>query len=289
MSDNNKIFSKMENIKTVFQDAKDFFMESKNTTDCIHYLEKTNLEFRSVAYEGASMALALKALSENDYSLKDWNSFLSNSKNQAGNIHIGLGWAIAESKPNDLSFLNSIHPMMLFRVWDGCGYYDGIFRQRQTIKNQIRQEYNIKADGNAYDEGIGRSIWYHCKGNVPRVVEMIHSFSSDRFADLWRGIGIASVYVGGNREQDLEQLFLSSEKYSLQLAIGAAMVAKARLQTKTITTDVELACKSWCKLNPEEAMNAMLETESSTDSFESLLLKMEVIIQNSRRLTKFNI
>lgn len=281
------IESRMENIRTIFQDGKNFAGDCDDIDTLVKHLENLDPpperpfsragEFRSVAYEGASMSLALKDFSAGN-TLQLWNALLNNSQQHAGQVHIGLGWAIAEAKPGDLSFMKTINPKLEFRVWDGCGYYDGIFRQRQTIQNQTRQEYVSEKNFRAYDEGVGRSVWYNCKGVAAKVADMIQTFSSSRHPDLWRGVGIACSYVGGSDENILRKLFSSAQKNSVQLSIGAAMVAKSRTHANSITKDIELACNVWYNLSVQGAMLLAVKTESSADSFESFISKMETEI-----------
>ena len=265
---NNDLEIRMENIKSIFQDAKNISEKENDIKELNNYLENTNSEFRAVAYEGASMALALKDFSD-AITMKRWNALLGISQNYTGNIHIGFGWAIAEAKPKDLSFINAIQAMNQFRVWDGCGYYDGIFRQRNTIKNQTRQGYITEINFKAYDEGIGRSLWYSCKGNVAKVAEIIKGFSSSRQPDLWRGIGIACSFVGGCEEIILKTLSTQAEKHFVQLSIGSAMVAKTRIHANCITKDSELACNVWCNLSAEKASQIINKCDSSCN--ESLI------------------
>ena len=280
MNAHSTIESRMENIKAIFQDGKNFASQSDSINTLTQCLEKINPEFRSVAYEGASMALALKDLTNNN-ALKRWKELLGVSQNHAGQIHIGLGWAIGEARPQDFFFMNSIDPKIEFRVWDGCGYYDGIFRQRQTIKNKTRQENISEKNYKAYDEGVGRSVWYNCKGDPIKVSAMIQTFPSSRQADLWRGVGIACTYVGGSDESVLKELFTLAEKHSVQLSIGAAMVAKSRTLANSITKDVELSCNTWCNLSTQEAMQLTIKTESANNSFTAWLQLMESEIMNS--------
>lgn len=286
----NPVADKMEIIKTIFQDAKTYAEEQDDVTELIRYLENTNSEFRSVAYEGASMGLALKDFSDiaphynipsfqpSKIHLNRWNSFMNVSQNHAAHICVGLGWAIAQAKPADLSFVNALNPIMQFRVWDGCGYYDGFFRQRQTIQNQNRLDYISEKYFQGYDQGLGRCLWYLCKGDVTKIPEMIQQFSGSRHADLWRGIGIACAYVGGcgPSADRFNTLSLSAGQHRVQLAIGAAMVAKARIHANSITKDIELVCNIWCNLNAQQAMSITVKTEASADSsFTKWLLQME--------------
>jgi hypothetical protein len=276
----------MENIKIIFEDAKNYATGCDDLEALIKHIENTGSEFRSVAYEGAAMSLALKDFSRKEplripnNELTLWNSLLKISRHHEGQVYTGLGWAVAQAKPDDLSFMNTINNKMEFRVWDGCGYYDGIFRQRQTIKNQTRQEYISENNFKPYDEGVGRSMWYNGKGDPTKVAEMIQTFSVSRQDDLWRGIGIACSYAGGCDENILKNLFSLAESNAVHLSLGAAMVAKFRSQSNTITKYIERACKIWCNLSVQDAELLFSEAELSADSFESFLSKMESGITN---------
>jgi len=315
----NTVADRMEIIKTIFQDAKDKALAQDDVEELIRHLSTTNPEFISVAYEGASMGLALKDFTnmkppfippkgekpENGFSYTPlrgegglWNSFMNVSENHAAQMYIGLGWAVAQEKKtapfyspeggNSGDASSQIPPsggggaLMQFRLWDGCGYYDGLFRQRQTIKNQIRHDYIPAAAYQMYDQGLGRSLWYLCKGDETKIPEMIRQFSSSRHPDLWRGVGIACAYVGGCGETIFKTLSSSAEKHFLQLGIGAAMAAKARILANSITKDIDHACKAWCNLSAEEATRIAIKTEgTSGGSFPLWLSQMETEMMKS--------
>ena len=75
-------------------------------------------------------------------------------------VYIGLGWAIAKLNLPFLSVVERIEIRLYHRVADGCGYYDGSFRQRQTVINQQLPVYLPEAAMPVYEQGIGRSLWY---------------------------------------------------------------------------------------------------------------------------------
>lgn len=269
------IADKMERIRSIFQAAQELVSKKEDVYRLISTLEEENSEFLSVAYEGAAMEFALQDLAKGN-SIPSWNSFMSRSEAHAPQVYVGLGWAIAREKPANLSFLDHLYPHMQFRVWDGCGYYDGIFRHRQVIKNQARLEYIPEKDFKGYDEGLGRSLWYSCKGDENKLPEMIQNFAPERHPDLWRGIGIACSYVGGCNETLLKTLSALAGKHNIQLGIGAAMVAKSRILTNCMTPDMELSCNIFCKTTAQEAMQAVNRAEAIDNySFEKFLLQME--------------
>lgn len=50
-------------------------------------------------------------------------------------VYTGLGWAIAKLNIPFLEAVKKIDCQFYFRIVDGCGYYDGTFRYRQTVIN----------------------------------------------------------------------------------------------------------------------------------------------------------
>lgn len=275
---------KMEYIKTIFQTAQENASMIEDMTELISLLEANEKEFLSVAYEGAAMGLALKDFAINN-SYKNWSAFLEPSKKHSPQVYIGMGWAVAQEK-RDISALEEKLPAnMQFRIWDGCGYFDGIFRQRQTIKSQNRLEYIPEKNYKAYDEGLGRSIWYICKGDETKVPEIIKTFAAERQSDLWRGIGIACSYVGGFEENALKSLKSSAEIHSTQLGIGAAMVAESRIVSDCFTKDIELVNRVFNNLSAEEAMDITVRNKSIDKFvFGDFVLQMETSLKNSRQI-----
>lgn len=270
----NIIEQKMEKIKSIFQVAKEH-ASTLEINQLINFLQATEKEFLPVAYEGAAMELALNDLTERD-SIFKWKQLLDASKKYACQIYIGMGWAIAQQKKSELSFLDQLSHNMQFRLWDGCGYYDGIFRQRQSIKGQKRSEHIQPKDFQAYDEGVGRSIWYICKGDETKVKELITTFDKERHSDLWRGVSIACCFVGGFDENKLRALFVSSGEHKIQLRIGAAMVAKSRIEADCSTEDIELANQVFNGMSAIEAMKITVKNKTVQNfSFSTFIQQME--------------
>jgi hypothetical protein len=269
------IASNMENIKTIFQRSQIDAHKCSNTSELLAILGKTEKKILPVAYEGAAMTMALKDFSSGE-SISNWKTFLEASKPFACQIYIGMGWAVGQEKKTDLPFMDELNRNMQFRVWDGCGYFDGIFRQRQTIKGQNRLEHIEEKNYQAYDEGLGRSLWYSCKGEENKLPELVQQFSAERHSDLWRGIGIACSFVGGFEETTLKALISLAEEHTIQLGIGTAMVAKSRIESNCKTEDIELACRILCNLSAEDAMKITVKNKSVPNfSFSTFILQMK--------------
>ncbi len=266
MQDSNSISLKMEKIKTLFQEAKDIALETNDIHSIIQKIKNFDNEFRSVTYEAISMALAEKDIAENNL-LNNWKTFLTEyAQAHTLQFHVGLGWALAKENKEISTFLNLIEPAMISKVLDGIGYYDGIFRNRQTIRSKKINE-KIESDNlKYYDQGIGRSIWYNCFGNIEKCKEIIESFLPDRQANLWRGIGIACTYVGGVDENLLKEIYTLSGKHSSELCKGALMAIKTRTEANTLQRDTELVCQTWLGTSTEEALKILIENKKTVEN-----------------------
>jgi hypothetical protein len=213
-----EVLLRIERIKSVFLDTQIFYSMHDNIDALIGYLENTETEFRSIAYESASMAIALKDLKNNE-GLNTW-LFYKNGPALAhkAQVHVGLGWAIAKLNLPFLAVVNKIDTSLYYRVADGCGYYDGSFKYKQTIMNQQLPGYLPEGIMSMFDQGVGRSLWYTCNADINKIRSMIKSFPAFREASLWRGIGIAVAYVGGCDDDTLKTLLQYAGTNRFQLA-----------------------------------------------------------------------
>jgi len=256
------VLHQMEKISSIFQHALQVSTEQIDA-DPLMYINTVDLEFRAVAYEGVAMGYALTDLEAG--TLRQWRAFMRTSPvAYLPHIHVGLGWAVAKKQVPSLSFIDPLEPIMQFRVADGCGYYDGTFRKLQTITKRERSKAIEPKDFQAYDQGVGRSIWYHSKGDNDLVSSAIQQFDVARAADLWRGVGIACSFVGGCEANRLRHLHQLASPHQQQLAIGAAFTARARTQTNSVTKSSELACQIWGNLSVEMATQLTEATQPNT-------------------------
>ncbi|HZI52295.1 MAG TPA: DUF1702 family protein [Chitinophagaceae bacterium] len=246
MNLHNSVPHKMEYIQKVFLGVQDFMQKDPDLEELIAFLDDEPPEFRSVAYESASMRIALLELSGGN-GWYNWKNFYQRCvRVHTFHIDIGLGWAFAKKGISPVAYLESLYPVKRWMVFDGMGYYHGLFNGRKTVKNQlIPGEVNVQnLDG--FDQGLGRRLWYISKGDVNEANRLIQPFHLSRQADLWRGVGIACGYVGGNDKSSLEQLLNYSAAFKEQLGTGITFAGLSRRASNSINGDIELACEVIC-------------------------------------------
>ena len=268
MNLHNSVSGKMEYIQKVFLGVQDFMSKNPELEELISFLDNEPAEFRSVAYESASMEIGLQELSCKK-ELNNWKKFYQRSaKAHTFHMDIGLGWAFAKAEISPTPYLEFLHPVMSWMVFDGMGYYYGLFKGRRTVKNQLVPAGIEKQDLHGFDQGLGRRLWYISKGDVNELVRLIKPFHLSRHADLWRGVGIACGYVGGSERTNLEQLLVCSAGFKQQLCTGVILAAISRKASDYFTGDIELACNIICGkplkdvLSPETGIGKQINSGS---------------------------
>src|SRR4029078_8905450 len=114
---------KMEYIQKVFLGIQECMQKDQKLEDLISFLDQEPPEFRSVAYESASMEIALQELTCGK-ELSNWKKFYQlSARAHTFHMYIGLGWAFAKTEIFPTPYLESLHPVMNWMVFDGMGYY----------------------------------------------------------------------------------------------------------------------------------------------------------------------
>lgn len=231
----NRVAQKMEIIQKIFREVQDSYSETTQ-------LDNYDIEFRGIAYEATSMCIALEDFKTGN-ELNRWNNFLKENKAHATQIHVGLGWALAQNEISPIEILHQLEPEYRYRVCDGYGYYEGFFRRRKSILNQQQPEWNDSVATGAYNQGLGRSLWYINNGDINAAKHALEKFPAERHNDLWRGLGIAIAYVGGCNENSLKEIFEKAEEHKVDLAEGANRALHSRKQSGCFSADTELVCR----------------------------------------------
>ena len=263
------IQDKIELVQNTFKEAKKKASSTKDLIQLQDWLLNVPNEFISVAYEGASMEIAIKNIKETN-SLERWNKFYHDfGLIHSSQIHVGLGWAFSELNVDLTDFDLTIDPISKCRVLDGYGYYEGIFRRRRSIRKQLIPQHLSELDLRAYDQGLGRSLWYISQGEVEKLVKIINLFSDSRGRDLWRGVGIAVAYVGGIEALDLQQLVKGSGQYLPVFKSGVSLLIQSRFKANTIAADTKSICdflfNKDCSIINDQLIEFELETKSTPE------------------------
>ncbi len=212
-------------------------------------LSRLDRQYHGFAFEGAAMALALL-----DHVFPTWRSrwqqfLVGPGANHCYMLHVGYGWAIARLpwlRRRPMQSSSRFDPVLRWLVLDGFGFHEGYFHWlRFVTAGEIPA--NLSGYGlRAFDQGLGRSLWFVVGADVGRISGAISAFRSERRADLWSGIGLACAYAGGADYSAITALRQSSECYASCLAQGAAFAAKARERAGNPADHTTMVCEALC-------------------------------------------
>ena len=276
----NVVADNMKNIQGIFQQVQALSVSNYTMAELMAVLDNFDVTYRSIAYESASMSFALLDLQAGTQ-LTNWNNLLRNAGNlHTTQIYVGLGWALAHKQLNPTLFLSNMAPYLRYRIFDGYGYYEGVFRKRKSIINQEQPNFDNPTALSAYHQGLGRSIWYINEGNIQSTTSMLDKLPKYAQADFWRGIGIATTYVGGCNQNRLIQIIAAAENYLPQLKAGAAMATSSRFKANYISADTDLTCAIWLNKTVAEiiALNESIQSKLDATSdtvYADWLLELE--------------
>jgi len=210
-------------------------------------------EWRGFAFEGAGMALALldQLTPWQPYRLR---TFLAGpAARHTYIVHVGAGWALALLRRRVERPLRQMDPLLRWLAVDGYGFYGGYFHWPRTITHQRVPRRLTGYACRAFDQGLGRSLWFVEGANVERIAAMIATFPCARHADLWSGVGLACAYAGGVERAALGVLRESAGAHRSSLAQGVAFAARARQKAGNQAEHTKVACDVLCGMSADAA------------------------------------
>jgi hypothetical protein len=110
-------------------------------------------------------------------------------------------------------------------VFDGMGFHDAYFHTRKVLRGWRRTTASLQSA--AYDQGIGRALWFIVGGDIERAVTALAAFAPQRQPSLWAGLGFALTAVGWADDATLNQATTLCGDCRAELAQGAALAATA--------------------------------------------------------------
>ncbi len=216
-------------------------------------LDTFDSESRGFAYEGAAMALALLDV------LTPWRrdrvaAFL---KGRAARhiymVHAGIGMAHARLRMPVRRLLRRLDPLLRWLAVDGYGFHEGFFHWHRAFERQVVPRRRTGYSARAFDQGLGRSLWFVHGGLIADIAATIGRFTHTRHADLWSGIGLACAYAGGISRDDLKTLLDVTGPLHPHLAQGVTFAAEARQRAGNPAPHTELACRVLCGMSARDA------------------------------------
>ena len=243
----------LEQVGTVFLQGYHAAIAGDHPRVLVPKLNAVEAKWRGFAFEGAAMGLALLD------TLTPWKrnrieTFLEGvGADHIYMVHVGVGWVPARMKRSIKPTLKKLDPLLCWLAVDGYGFHEGYFQWSRYVREQTVPKHLSGYALQAFDQGLGRSLWFVEGADVTRIPETIRAFSLNRQADLWSGVGLGCAYASGVDQAAVEALKTASGSHLPQLAQGAAFAAKARQRANNPTPHTEMACQILCGLNADAA------------------------------------
>jgi enediyne biosynthesis protein E3 len=244
-------------------------------------LNRVELTYRGFALEGIAMALTMLGY------ITPWRrQRFDQLLRHCGDEHlymalIGAGWAVARLRRPLGPILSRCDALLGWLVADGMGFHEGYFKWRRFV---LRGERPASLHGyalRAFDQGLGRSIWFVGGADAQRISHLAETFALSRRADLWSGIGLAAAYAGGIKHEGLITLGRLAASNASALAQGAVFAAKTRDRAGNIASHTDAACQILCGMTAREAAQladdtlAALPKPYTTSSYENWRLAIQ--------------
>jgi enediyne biosynthesis protein E3 len=267
-------------------------LEASDVDPLAQRLNAVAAEFRGFAFEGAAMGLALTDQVWRRRSPR-FRRFLDGpAAHHRYMLHVGYGWAIPRLpwlRRNTERIRRRYDQRLGWLILDGYGFHQGFFHWRSAITGmQVPRGLSGYAL-RAFDQGLGRSLWFFNGADVERVAACVARFLPQRRADLWSGAGLAATYAGGITEEELRDLLRLSGEYRGHLAQGAAFAAKARHFAGLQTPYTEIACRILCGCSCSKvasltdfALSAVERSGSLDEPYEAWRTEIRLQLQIAR-------
>lgn len=247
---------RLEEIGTTFLLGYNASIEENDPSVLAKRLSFIAQERRGFAFEGAAMGLTLLD------ALTPWNkgrllAFINGEgAPHVYMAHVGSGWAIARLpwlRWNLPNYLRRMDPLLRWLALDGYGFHEGYFNWPRYVEEQQLPKQLSAYGIRAFDQGLGRSLWFVGGADVDHISLTIGKFPAYRRADLWSGIGLACAYAGGVSSDAIHAVRKAATSYSSHLAQGAAFAAKCRQLAANETQHTDLACQIFAGVSANQA------------------------------------
>lgn len=222
-------------------------------------LQEIDSEFRGFAFEGA--ALELTCL---DYFCPWKRRFQAFACGPGGNhiyeLYIGAGWTLGRLPRSTGQFLNQFDPLLRWLAVDGYGFSAGFSSWRRFLQDQALPPRLSGYALRAFDQGLGRSLWFVKGADAAQIITAIQAFPRYRQRDLWSGVGVACAYAGGGEPGAIRALGDAAKAHRPHLAQGSAFAAMARKRAGNPMSYTNLTCEVFSGRSIEETVKITYES-----------------------------
>jgi hypothetical protein len=203
-------------------------------------------------------------------------------------VHVGAGWALARLRRGARA-IRGLDPLLRWLALDGYGFHQGYFSPESHIRRGRRPRGFAGYAARAFDQGLGRSLWFVEAAQPDAIGATIERLPQSRHADLWSGVALAATYAGGAGDETLDQIATAARGYSEHLAQGAAFAAAAREHAGNPAAHTERGCRAFTGLPAKEAARLTdaaavgLPPDRAEPAYEAWRLRLRTVLAGAGR------
>jgi hypothetical protein len=221
----------LEAIGRVFIGGFNASLTASDVGAILQYVRNTPIVERGFAAEGAAMGAAV--VDALPFSRPMLAAIIAKLNSEYTYLaHVGAGWALARVPWRRKPILAPLDPIHRWLAIDGLGFHDTYFYHRRVLTGWRRERSGYAA--HAYDQGVGRALWFVSGGSVSDATRLILALASDRQSDLWSGLGLAMAYAGQVAGDDIIRAVKSAGENAPSYAQGVAFACEARALARYI-------------------------------------------------------
>jgi hypothetical protein len=168
-------------------------------------------------------------------------------------ISLGLGCCYARASLPIHAIPVGLSAADRWLVIEGHGFYSGYLGRCSRSDSHSGRCGAELQDGRAFDQGLGRSLWFSRGADPEWIGAAISTTARPRRGDVWTGVGWAAADVGGGGPYALAGLCQAAGAYLPALARGAALAARSRRDGRILVRQTDLACELLCGMTSEDA------------------------------------
>ena len=241
--------SALEMIGQTFIDGYNTAILSNDVRDVLQYVSCIPSTERGFAVEGVVMGTAVADALPFRKSLLPAciESFEADFTYLA---HVGAGWSLARVPWRRRRILAELAPLHHWLAFDGLGFHDTYFYHRRIFGGWRRERSGYVA--RAYDQGVGRALWFVAGGSVVAAVELLSALPESRHSDIWSGLGLAMTYAGLAAAGDIAGACEAAGPHRAQFAQGVAFACEARFLARHVPAHTDLAAKTVTGIGADE-------------------------------------
>jgi hypothetical protein len=157
-------------------------------------------------------------------------------------IHVGAGWSLAYLPWRRRQIVRLLDPLHSWLALDGLGFHDTYFYHARILAGWRRRAsgYALRA----YDQGVGRALWFVAAGSSTRAADLVSRFPAWRQSDLWSGLGLAMAYAGPANAGEMESVCRRAGDHECSFAQGVAFACEARVLASCVPSHTDVAARA---------------------------------------------